>query len=75
MSHSKDTVIPVSRIFLRDYKRISGLLEIPISDMSFIANGWGMVSASLDVVIYPYFMLFLYFTESSSREEAEEETS
>lgn len=41
MSHSKDTVIPVSRIFLRDYKRISGLLEILISDMSLpMAGAW-----------------------------------
>lgn len=72
MSHSKDTLISVSRIFVRDYRSISGLLEILISDMS-LPMAQGMVSASLDVVTYPYFMLFLYFTESSSREEAEEE--
>jgi len=41
MSHSKDKVISASRIFVRDYKHISGLLEILIGDMSLpMAEAW-----------------------------------
>lgn len=34
VSHSKTTVMSVSRIFVRDCKNISGLFEILIRDMS-----------------------------------------